>query len=167
MPTLTVWRFPTPTGADAALESLKELHQQQLITVQDGAVVNWPEGAKKPRTRHLANLTGRGALGGAFWGMLFGVIFLVPILGLAVGAAFGALGGSLAKAGGIDEDFIRQVRESVTPGTSALFVLSSDAVLDRIRTAFEGWDAELIQTNLSAEEESRLREAFSEDHESH
>ncbi|MBD0693069.1 DUF1269 domain-containing protein [Streptomyces sp. CBMA123] len=163
MATLTVWRFPTPTGAEAGLDTLKDLHKHELITVQDGAVVTWPVGARKPKTHHLANLTGTGALGGAFWGMLFGLIFLVPILGMAVGAAFGALGGSLAQASGIDDDFVRQVRETVTPGTSALFVLSSDAVFDRVRLAFEGRDAELIQTNLSAEEESRLREAFSEE----
>ncbi|MEY9964251.1 putative membrane protein [Streptacidiphilus sp. MAP12-16] len=167
MATLTVWRFPTPTGSEAALNTLKDLQKQQLITLQDGAVVTWPEGAKKPKTRHLVNLTGAAALGGAFWGMLFGLIFLVPILGMAVGAAFGALGGSLAHSGGIDESFVKQVRERVTPGTSALFLLSSDAVLDRVRPAFEGWDAELIQTNLSTEEESRLREAFGEEQEAH
>lgn len=52
--------------------------------------------------------------------------------------------------------------DSVTPGTSALFVLSSDAVLDKVRAAFEGQHAELIHTNLSAEEEARLREVFAE-----
>ncbi|QMU69107.1 DUF1269 domain-containing protein [Streptacidiphilus sp. P02-A3a] len=163
MATLTVWRFPALTGAEAALETLKDLQKQQLIILQDGAVVTWPVGAKKPKTRHLASFTGVGALGGAFWGMLFGLIFLVPVLGAAVGAAFGALGGSLARAGGIDESFVKEVRERVTPGTSALFLLSSDAVLDRVSGAFEGWDAELIQTNLSTEEESRLREAFAEE----
>ncbi|MFH8384139.1 DUF1269 domain-containing protein [Kitasatospora sp. NPDC018058] len=161
MATLTVWRFPTASGADEALDTLKKLQRQELIKVQDGAVITWPGSARKPRTRHLSDLTGMGALGGAFWGFLLGMIFFVPLLGAAVGAAGGALGGHLAHLG-IDEDFIRQVREKVTPGTSALFVLSSDAVLDRVRSAFEGWHAELLETNLSAEEEARLREAFTE-----
>jgi hypothetical protein len=38
--------------------------------VHDGAVVTWPEGEKKPKTRQLSNLVGEGALGGAFWGLL-------------------------------------------------------------------------------------------------
>jgi uncharacterized membrane protein len=161
MATLTVWRFPSATGADEALDTLKKLQRQELIKVQDGAVVSWPGGAKKPKTRHLSDMTGAGALGGAFWGFLIGLLFFVPLLGAAMGAAGGALGGHLAHVG-IDEDFIKQVREKVTPGTSALFVLSSDAVLDRVRSAFEGQHAELLQTNLSAEEEARLREAFTE-----
>jgi len=86
----------------------------------------------------------------------------VPLLGLAVGAAAGALGGSLADAG-IDDDFIASVKEKVTPGTSALFLLSSDAVMDKVREAFAGVEAELISTNLSNEDEAKLREVFAED----
>jgi uncharacterized membrane protein len=66
MATLTVWRFPTATGADEALNELKKLQRQELIKVQDGAVITWPKGARKPKTRHLADMTGMGALGGAF-----------------------------------------------------------------------------------------------------
>ncbi|MER7769245.1 DUF1269 domain-containing protein [Kitasatospora sp. NPDC096140] len=161
MATLTVWRFPTATGADEALETLKKLQRQELIKVQDGAVVSWPGDARKPKTRHLSDMTGMGALGGAFWGFLLGLIFFVPILGAAVGAAGGALGGHLAHLG-IDEDFIKRLRDKVTPGTSALFVLSTDAVLDAVRASFEGMHAELLETNLSPEEEARLREAFTE-----
>ncbi len=161
MATLTVWRFPTATGADEALDTLQKLQRQELIKVQDGAVVSWPDGARKPRTRHLGDLVGMGVVGGAFWGFILGLIFFVPLLGAALGAAGGALGGHLAHVG-IDDDFVRQVREKVTPGTSALFVLSSDAVVDRVRAEFDGRQAELLETNLSAEEEARLREAFTE-----
>ncbi len=56
----------------------------------------------------------------------------------------------------------RRLRENVTPGTSALFILSADAVLDKIRTTFEHEQPELVFTNLSHEQESRLREAFGE-----
>jgi uncharacterized membrane protein len=100
-----------------------------------------------------------GALGGGFWGLLFGLIFFVPILGLAIGAATGALFGSLADVG-ISDEFIDRVREQVTPGTSALFLLSSDAVIDRIRAEFKDTAPELISTNLSADQEEKLREAF-------
>ena len=64
---------------------------------------------------------------------------------------------------GIDDDFVKTVQANVTPGTSALFVMSSDAVLDKVREAFGALHPELIQTNLSAEEEARLREAFADD----
>jgi uncharacterized membrane protein len=158
MAALTVWKFQTPYGADAALEKLKSLQSQQLINVQDAAVVSWEEGKKKPKTRELHDMRVGGALGGGFWGLLFGLIFFIPILGLAIGAATGALIGSLSDVG-ISDSFIRSVRDKVTPGTSALFLLSSDAVIDRVKQEFTGEDAELISTNLSAEQEAQLREA--------
>ena len=78
-----------------------------------------------------------GALGGGFWGLLFGLIFFVPLLGAAIGAATGALAGSLTDVG-IDDEFINKVRDQVTPGTSALFVMTSHAVVDRIQEGFAG-----------------------------
>ena len=159
MATLTVWKFDDAAGAEQAEKTLLELAEQELINLQDAATVSWVEGEKKPKTKQLASLTGAGAMGGAFWGFLFGLIFFVPLLGLAIGAATGALSGSLADVG-ISDDFIKKVREEVTPGTSALFVLSSDAVKSRVKDAFEGQRMQLIQTNLSDEEEAKLREAF-------
>jgi uncharacterized membrane protein len=162
MATLTVWKFPDENGAEDAVEKLEQLQRQELIEVHDAAVVSWPAGKKKPRTRQLHSLTGVGALGGAFWGLLFGLIFFVPLFGLAIGAAAGAIGGAMTDVG-IDDDFIKRIRSQVTPGTSALFALTSDAVMDRVQGAFSGEKAELLTTNLSKEQEAKLREAFAED----
>lgn len=162
MATLTAWKFATPYGADDALGTLEKLQSEALIQVQDAAVVSWEAGRRKPKTREMHSMKKAGALGGGFWGLLFGLIFFVPILGLAIGAATGALFGSLADAG-ISEEFIDNVRQKVTPGTSALFLLSSDAVIDRVKAEFQGTEAELISTNLSADQEARLREAFAHD----
>jgi uncharacterized membrane protein len=162
MATLTVWKFPTADAAEEAVRTLEQLQSQELIKVHDAAVVSWPADKKKPRTRQLHNMAGAGALGGAFWGLLFGLIFFVPLFGLAIGAAAGAIGGSFADVG-IDDDFIKRVRAQVTPGTSALFALTSGAVVDRVRGAFAGLKAELLETNLSEEDEAKLREVFAED----
>jgi uncharacterized membrane protein len=162
MATLTVWKFPTPSGADQAEMTLEQLQKEELITVHDAAIVSWPEGKKRPKTRQLNSLKGVGALSGSFWGLLFGLIFFVPFLGLAVGAAMGALSGSMADVG-IDDRFIDEVRKKVTPGTSALFVMTSDAVPDKVRARFQGTEMELINTNLSSEDEQKLRDAFADD----
>jgi uncharacterized membrane protein len=162
MSTLSVWRFDTPDGAENAVSTLGRLSQQKLITVQDAATVSWPPDRKKPRTRQLQDLTGAGALGGAFWGMLFGLLFLVPLLGAAIGAAAGALTGRLTDVG-IDDTFIKRTREESTPGTSALLVLTSDAVRDRVQDAFAGERAELLFTNLSQKQEDTLRQAFTDE----
>jgi uncharacterized membrane protein len=161
MATLTVLKFNRPDGAEKALNTLRRLQQQQLIELADAAVVEWPSDRKAPRTRQATDTAGIAELGGAFWGFLFGLIFFVPLLGFALGAATGALTGALTDVG-IDDDFIRQTRDKVTPGTSALFVLATSAVLDRVIPELKPLEPELIATNLSSQEESRLRELFAE-----
>jgi uncharacterized membrane protein len=162
MATLTVWRFDTTDGADRASELLQELARRGTVVVHDAATVVWENGKRKPRTHELTSAAGSGALGGGFWGLLFGLIFFVPLLGAAIGAATGASAGSLTDVG-IDDSFINRVRDQVTPGTSALFMLTSDAVVDRVHDAFTGGPrAELILTNLSAEQETALREVFAD-----
>lgn len=156
---LTVWKFETPDGAQEALSRLEALSAEGLISVIDAAVVSWEVGKRRPRTKQLHSTTGAGALGGAFWGLLFGLIFFVPLLGLAIGAATGALAGSLTDLG-IDDDFIDAVRHEITPGTSALFLMASDTVVDRVSAELKGHVGELIRSNLSPEQEARLREAF-------
>src|SRR5262245_57884242 len=160
MATLSVVRFPTPEGADQMLDTLRQLEKENLIQIQDAAIVSWPSGAKKPKTQQTKNLTGIGALDGAFWGMLFGLIFFVPFFGLAIGAAMGALAGHFADYG-IDDAFIKNMRDKFTPGTSGLFLLSANAVQDKLVEQIKGQhDFEILSTNLSKEQEDQLRAAF-------
>lgn len=160
MATLTVVKFEDPFGAQEAVGTLESLQQQQLIHIDDYATVSWPEGARKPKTKQAMNTTGAGALDGTFWGLLFGLLFFMPLLGAAIGAGMGALTGAMADVG-IDNDFIKSVKSQVTPGTSALFLLSDSAVVDRVVEAFTHLPPhELIASNLSEAEEKKLREAF-------
>jgi uncharacterized membrane protein len=161
--TLSVLKFDDPNGADRVLLALEGMQERQLITLEDAAVVSWPLGNKKPTTRQLHSTAGAGATWGAFWGFLFGLIFFVPLLGMAIGAGTGALSGSLADVG-IDDNFIKQVREKVTPGTSALFALTSGATApDRVSDELKQYDFEIISTNLPEEQEKQLREAFAQE----
>ncbi|HET8522788.1 MAG TPA: DUF1269 domain-containing protein [Thermomicrobiales bacterium] len=91
--------------------------------------------------------------------MLFGLLFFVPLLGAAVGAATGALIGHFTDIG-IDNHFVDRVQHQVTPGTSALFLLSSNEVADRLANTFKEAHAELIASNLSQAQESKLHEVF-------
>lgn len=161
MPALTVWRFDTTDGAERAAAILLDLGDPGDPVLLDAATVVWEPGKSKPRTRELVpDATGHGALGGGFWGLLFGLVFFVPLLGAAIGAASGAVAGSLTDVG-IDDGFINRLRDQVTPGTSALFLLTSDAVLERVHDAFaDGPRGDLIQTDLTPEQESALREIF-------
>ncbi|MCP3822637.1 DUF1269 domain-containing protein [Streptomyces sp. A3M-1-3] len=161
MATLTVWKFDSADAAAQVESVLQSLQKQQVITILDAAVVSWPEEATKPKTKQLHNLVGAGALTGTFWGMLFGLIFFVPLLGAAIGAAAGALGGKLTDIG-IDDDFIKEIKEQVTPGTSALFLMTLGAQTEKVSDALPEHSAELIHSNLDTKTEARLREIFSE-----
>jgi uncharacterized membrane protein len=162
MASLTVFKFNTPEGANQMLEKVQSLQKMELIKIQDAAIVTWPQGKDKPKTKQLVNMAGMGAMQGAFWGMLFGMIFFIPFFGLAVGAAMGALSGKMADYG-ISDEFIKTTREKVTEGTSALFLMTSDAVLDKVTAELKGYDFELIASNLTKEQEEQLKAAFAEE----
>ena len=161
MATLTVWKFDSAEGADQAVEKLKNLQSQEIVEILDAATVSWPEGRKKPKTNQAYNLVGAGTFGGTFWGLLFGLIFFVPFLGAAIGAATGALSGYFSDYG-INDDFIKQVRNEISEGKSALFVLTGQVTVDKVRDAFKEQlsHVELLQSNLSDEQETKLREDF-------
>ena len=161
MATITGYTFDSVDGAGQMLDLVQKLAKQQLITLDDAAMVTWPQNKKKPKTKHLDDMTGAGALGGAFWGMLFGLIFFVPFFGMAVGAAMGALVGHFANLG-IDKSFIKSAQEKVQPGTSALFLMTSDAVQDKVRDAVRrsGLKFDLFYTDLSDEQEKQLHDDY-------
>jgi uncharacterized membrane protein len=160
MATVTVLKFPKPTGAKEALGLLLDLQKSQLIKVHDAVIVYWPAGRKCPQSKQLVE--GMDAMSGIFWGLLLGCVFAVPLFGMAIGAGLGALA-SAFRDYGIDEDFVNRLRAQVTQGTSALLLMTSDAVLDRVLEAMSHVKLEIIATNLSFEQEQKLREAFGQE----
>ena len=65
MATLTAWAFNDVNGAEQASQRLQALQAQELIKLQDAAVVSWELGKKKPKTRQLSNMTAAVARFGA------------------------------------------------------------------------------------------------------
>ncbi len=129
--TISVWRFDHPDGAEGTLGRLERLAAEGVAIVDDAALVSWPAGRRMPSTRELGAIVGPGALWSGSWGVLLGVVFLAPLAGPTLGAAAGAVTGALADFG-LGDDFILQVREAVTAGTSAVFVVCGRATADRL-----------------------------------
>jgi uncharacterized membrane protein len=102
---------------------------------------------------------GAGAFGGAFWGMLIGLLFWAPWLGLAIGAIAGAISGKLSDYG-INDDFIKEVGATIKPGGSALFLLISKWTEDKVLDRLKKFNATVVRTSLSKEEEEKLKAAF-------
>ena len=162
MATLTVWKFDTATGATEAVATLESLSNQNLITIHDAATVTWAAGRKKPKTVSSPTSPAPAPWAARSGASCSGLLFFVPCSERPWAPPSVHWAASMADVG-IDDDFIASVREKVTPGTSALFLLTSDAVIDKVADAFSASRAELIQTNLSEDEEAKLREAFAED----
>lgn len=59
-----------------------------------------------------------------------GAVNLEPLLGL-FGVAVGALSGALTNIG-IDDNFIRELGNTIEPGTSAIFVLVRKSTPDKV-----------------------------------
>jgi uncharacterized membrane protein len=155
-----VLKFDSPDGAEKGLELAGSLQKKRLLELLDAAVVTWPKGKKKPKTRHVGDSTCVGAWDGAFWGLLFGWLFFVPFLGAAFGAAVGALSAHFADYG-IGRDFLEQVRGKVKEGTSALFLLLGQVTADRVVEAFKAAPKfEIVASNLSRDQEEKLKAAF-------
>ena len=98
MSDLIVLAFDSEDGAIQLRDKLAVLQKQQIIQLEDAAVVIRRQDGKV-KVKQAVSLVGAGALGGAFWGMLIGLIFWMPWLGLAMGALGGALGGKFTDIG--------------------------------------------------------------------
>lgn len=88
-----------------------------------------------------------------------GMIFLNPLLGAAVGAGAGAISGKLADLG-ISDSFMKDLGDTLTPGTSALFVLVRKATPDKVLEGLKEFKGRVIQTFLTKDKEDELREVL-------
>ena len=159
MNTLIVIGYPDVDQAEEVRLKLRKLHRDYLIDLDD-AVVAVKDAGGKIKLHQAVNLTAAGASSGGFWGMLIGMIFLNPLLGLAVGASAGAVSGSLTDVG-INDDFMKNLAKTLTPGSSALFVLVRKMTPDKVLKELEGSGGTVIQTSLSDDDEEKLQAALS------
>jgi uncharacterized membrane protein len=160
--TLAVWRFAGPQAAEDTLPRLEALARDGAAEVDAAALVWWPAAQRKPSIRDLGGLTHPGALWGGFWGVVLALIFLTPLAGPTFGAAAGAFAGSLSDFG-VEDDFVRCVRDRVTPGTSAVFAIGGRASVDAIEATLDHDGVELIMSMLSYDQARHLRDALGEE----
>ncbi|SNY34829.1 DUF1269 domain-containing protein [Paractinoplanes atraurantiacus] len=80
-------------------------------------------------------------------------------VGGVVGAAVGALS-KATEAAGITKEQLTKIRTEVTEGTSALFLVTEHADLDRLGERFHGTHSTLIATNLTDDERNVLLGTF-------
>jgi len=139
MSNLVVIGFDDEATAFSMRAELAKMQKEYLIEMEDVVVVTKDE-KDKIKLHQAVNLTASGAMGGGFWGMLIGMVFFNPLLGAAVGAGAGALSGKLADIG-VSDTFMKELGETLTPGTSALFVLMRKATPGKVQRRIRCWKA--------------------------
>ena len=160
MSTLIVIVYPDELQAEQVRLDFIKMQKEYLVSLDD-AVIAVKKADGKVKLHQMYNLTLGGAVSGGLWGTLIGLIFLNPLLGLVVGAGAGAVAGALSDVG-INDDFMKQLASTLTPGSSALFVLVDSAITDKVRDALAGPGGKILQTSLSTPDQEKLQQALDE-----
>lgn len=158
MATLIMIGYESEIKAEEVRLALLKMQKDYLIDVAD-AVVAVRDEQGKVKLRQMVNMTVAGAASGGFWGTLVGMLFLNPLFGLAVGASAGAISGALTDVG-IDDGVMKKMAETLKPGTAALCVLIRQMTADKVLEELKPFGGTVIQSNLSHEDEAKLRAAL-------
>jgi uncharacterized membrane protein len=156
--------FDQQDEAAKVLAALRQLSHTGNITLDDSAVVECDANGKIHVKHQMDRGVKIGAVAGGFIGLLLAGLFF-PIAGLVIGAVGGGLIGASVGMG-VDKKFVQEVKDSLKPGTSALFVITRDGNPAAVRAALEPFHGHVLQTSLDTEEEETLRRVLHDEQQS-
>jgi uncharacterized membrane protein len=157
MSNLIVLTFDDTEQAGQVFEAIKQAQAGEHVKIEDAAVIVKDEAGKVHIKNQMDKTVAVGAVGGGILGLMIASVFF-PLAGLVIGAIGGGLiGKSMDK--GVDQKFVKDVTETLKPGTSALFVIGSGdpAVVLAILRPFHGT---IYQTTLPSELVDELHSAL-------
>ncbi len=160
---LVVLGFTDEQGAFALRNLLCEMEEESIIELGDAVVATRNLQGKVRLHQSMPLVAARMAVG-SLAGLMLGMIVLNPLFGVVAGAGAGALTGVFGDIG-IDDAFMKKLGATLTPGSSALFVIvgkrNREQMEERLRP-FAG-QFTVLQTTLPAENEARLRQWIAEE----
>lgn len=152
---LIVMTFDTPDGAANARSSIQQLQNEGQLVLEDAAVLRSDASGKVDVDNELSRGVKIGAGVGALIGALF--TFFFPFVGIVLGAAGGAVvGASLGR--GVDPQFVDDVKASLKPNSSAIFLVVVRADMDALRAALAPFNGKILQTTLDQGVVDQLRD---------
>jgi uncharacterized membrane protein len=154
---LVVLSFADMDGAFALRDLLAAMEEEGVIEIGDSVVVTRDSKGKIRLHQSLPLVAARSAMG-SFVGMIAGMLLLNPVLGIVAGAAAGALCGAFGDIG-INDEFMERLGATLTPGSSALFVMVGQRKREEMESRLKPFagKCKVLQTSLPAENEDRLR----------
>ena len=159
MATLSILRFSTVGGAQAALANVRLLRTNEQLLPLDLAMTSWQPGSRLPEIHGIEPGLPHAPMGSGFWHLLFSALFFLPLAATEAGVPAWPGRWSLADLG-IHDAFLATARDRLSPGSSALFLLTGDATVDRVIQLLEELPFTVMSTNLSNRQLEALRTAF-------
>jgi uncharacterized membrane protein len=154
---LLVVAFDHFDDARTAMASLRSLERAGRIRFEDTAIVERdPDGTAHVKNE-VSGTTETATVVGALVGGI--VAFAFPLAGIAIGAALGAaIGAALDR--GVSADFVDEVKTTLRPGRSAMFLVVRESDADATLAALRPFKGDVIQTTLDSEAEEALRQTL-------
>jgi uncharacterized membrane protein len=154
---LLVIAFDHFEDARSALRDLRNLEHDGRIRFEDTALVERdPDGTAHVKNEVSGTTETAAAIGAVVGGLL---TFVFPPLGIVLGAAAGAAVGA-AMDTGVSPKFVDEVKTTLRPGRSALFLVVKQSQLDAVLAALRQYRGDVIQTTLDSETEEALKQAI-------
>jgi uncharacterized membrane protein len=154
MSELIVAGFKGEFTADEVLLDLLKMKQIHLIDL-DYAVVAARRDDGTIRVSHNNVVVHADATAVGQWGTL---LFGGPV-GYIIGALIGAVIGETVKGLkkiGIQDDLIKDVSETLEPGSSAIFIMVRKSLSDKVVEELKNFKAKLLRTSLTITNEAEL-----------
>ncbi len=154
---LLVVAFDHFDDARNAMTSLRDLERQGRIRFEDTAIVERdPDGTAHVKNEVSGTTEAATVIGAVIGGLL---TFVFPPAGVAIGAALGAAAGAALDTG-VSGEFVDEVKTTLRPGRSALFLVVKESDADSTLGALRQFRGDVIQTTLPTETEEAVREAL-------
>ena len=154
---VVVAAYQDEQGANNALKELETAKKDGLIGIQDAAVLRKDNQSKLHITETADKGFGRGAMIGGVAGAALGVI-AGPVGWAALGgAAVGGLASKLRDTG-FRDDRLRQMGESLTPGTSAIVAVVEHEWVREVERRIENEAKDIVTEAITADIADQLEQ---------
>ena len=152
--------FPDENKAQEVLETLKQLNAAHDVALSSAAVIRRdPDGKVNVHETRDFNAK-QGAVAGALAGGLIGLLRGNALAGAAIGTAAG-FGASKVLDLGLPDDFLKQIGEQLTPGSSALVaIVTFENVADAMKVLDQYAGAKILHSALSPDVAQQLSAAI-------
>jgi uncharacterized membrane protein len=158
---IVVLRFDDESQAEGMLLTFTELQERGIVTLEDAVIASRGPG-DNIEIKQTQSVTGKYTLRGSGVGLLAGLLLGGPIGGLVGGTVVGAVAGAL-KDVGLDDKFIKETSEMLSPGSSALFLMGRADDPEKFFEELKPFKALVATTSLSADQENRLKRTLAEE----